>query len=162
MGDAARDEDDAPLTAAERAQLLELWQSLGRILRKLDMLPAEDPKPTAPQRDPAVVKYVAELRKRKGIGRFEVVPPSTPGVYAVTGWPGWIKIGRANNIASRVRSLQTGHHSRVRLIGVLSRDPMEEHAIHAKWAHLRERGEWFRETPELLAFIVSKRVPKAE
>jgi hypothetical protein len=88
----------------------------GRSLRlrkdKLDdyiraMQPAEEPKPS-------------------------MVPPESPGVYALEGAPGWIKIGKAKNIAGRIKELQCGHPVPLRLLAVLSTKQRDEGAFHKR------------------------------
>ncbi len=76
--------------------------------------------------------------------RYKTDLPQTSGVYAVMGHEGWVKIGRANNIADRMAELQVGCPVQLRLVAILSFDPADEPKFHARWSHLRDRGEWFR------------------
>jgi Meiotically up-regulated gene 113 len=75
--------------------------------------------------------------------------PEHGGVYAVAGAPGWVKIGRAKNIAQRVRGLQTASPTPLRLLAVLSNSEDDERLLHERWQHLRVTGEWFRTDAEL-------------
>lgn len=70
-------------------------------------------------------------------------PPETPGVYALFCIPGFVKIGRAANIARRRLELQIGYPLDLSLIAVLSQDPEDEPEFHARFAKDRVRGEWF-------------------
>lgn len=66
-----------------------------------------------------------------------------------------IKIGSTLSIAKRLKTLQTANIGELRLIGAL-RDPIGgglERTVRARFKALRVRGEWFREAPELLAYI---------
>lgn len=82
-------------------------------------------------------------------------PPSAddPGVYALRAGP-HIKIGRSDvSIKQRIGQLQTGQALKLELLGVLSSDPEDENKYHEVFAPFRERGEWFRASPMLLAVI---------
>lgn len=64
-----------------------------------------------------------------------------------------IKIGVTGNVKSRVSSLQTGCPSEVKLIKTVRGGPATEKRIHARFNHLRVRGEWFEKTEELISYI---------
>lgn len=88
------------------------------------------------------------------------VPPPHPGVYAVRGAGGFIKIGKAvsdEGIASRIRSLQCAHPVRLEYLGCLSRDPGDEGRFHKMFeAHRVDDGggsEWFHPAQEVLSGI---------
>lgn len=81
--------------------------------------------------------------------------PTTPGVYALQCVPGLVKIGRARNIAQRMRELQTGCPYELKLLAVLSRDPNDEAAFHRRFARDRRHGEWFILSPAVQAEIRS-------
>ena len=72
-----------------------------------------------------------------------IEPPRSPGVYAMFVIPGFVKIGRSDNIAKRVAAFQTAYPIRVSLVAVLSRDPNDEDLFHAQLSENRVRGEWF-------------------
>jgi len=73
-------------------------------------------------------------------------PPTCAGVYCVSygSLPQLVKIGRANNIAKRLRGLGTGAPGGVVLRAVLSLDPDDEKVFHEKFARHHFDGEWFR------------------
>ncbi|MES3013901.1 MAG: GIY-YIG nuclease family protein [Pseudomonadota bacterium] len=66
---------------------------------------------------------------------------------------GPIKIGFASDPMQRARSLQTGNHEQVYLLATAPGSLQDEHGLHARFAHLNSRGEWFRPEPELMQFI---------
>lgn len=89
--------------------------------------------------------------------------PETPGVYAVEGAPGWVKIGKAKNIRKRVGDLQVAHPVKLRLLAVLSDNPADENAFHRSWKQWRTHGEWFelsREIREALRLSATQREGK--
>jgi hypothetical protein len=80
-----------------------------------------------------------------------------------SGNDGPIKIGRARDVARRVRTLQTASAAPLVLLGVIPGDGKVERRLHRRFAANRIRGEWFRATPELLAHIDAlTRPPAAE
>jgi hypothetical protein len=106
--------------------------------------------------------FTVEQRSTPGAGKGAaalpgVGPPSTGGVYALAGVPGYVKIGKASNIAERLLGVQTGHPVPLRLLAVLSSEPKDERPLHDHWRHLRSFGEWFRFDDELSAFIAERR-----
>lgn len=66
---------------------------------------------------------------------------------------GPIKIGKSKEPKGRLRRLQTASHSRIRLLAVVQGYDMVEAQMHRRFAASRIRGEWFKPTHELLAFI---------
>lgn len=66
---------------------------------------------------------------------------------------GLVKIGYADKAQERFHTIQS--HSPVALILERVREggPKEECALHTLFADVRERGEWFRITPELDAYM---------
>ena len=67
---------------------------------------------------------------------------------------GLIKIGRSIDPCKRLKALQIGSPDRLTLLGTCNADI--EHATQKRFKHVNEYGEWFRPTPELLAFIYKK------
>jgi hypothetical protein len=65
-----------------------------------------------------------------------------------------IKIGFTTNWATRRRSMQTDTPDNIALLALVEGDRQLEGDLHRRFAHLRGRGEWFEETPELLEFIL--------
>lgn len=84
-----------------------------------------------------------------------------PGVYFVE-WNGFIKIGSAQNVEWRRRDIElsipmglvTGL-AWVPVFSALSDDQPVEHEsrIQALFEHVRVRGEWFADVPDLRAYI---------
>jgi hypothetical protein len=75
-------------------------------------------------------------------------------VYFVQqGAEGPIKIGFSSNILLRMERLQTANSEELRLLLRLPGSQVEEHGLHRKFLLSRIRGEWYRPTPDLLAFI---------
>ncbi len=64
-----------------------------------------------------------------------------------------VKIGRAVDLRQRFRGLQTAQARPLTLLLSIPAHAALEGAIQSRFAHLRERGEWFRLEPDLLAFI---------
>lgn len=64
-----------------------------------------------------------------------------------------IKIGVADDPAARLQSLQTGCPDRLTLLVVIPGGRPEEAALHGRFKDIRLRGEWFRESPELMEEI---------
>ncbi len=64
---------------------------------------------------------------------------------------GHVKIGMSDDAAKRLRDLQVGSPDELFVRGVLlTEDPERlERDFHERFAHLRIRGEWFRNSPEL-------------
>lgn len=72
-------------------------------------------------------------------------------VQAEDGGP--IKIGWAQDVASRVRQLQVGQSRRLRVIDAIKCSRTYERKLHRQFAASRLFGEWFEPTPELLELI---------
>ncbi len=65
-----------------------------------------------------------------------------------------VKIGLAVNVRERVRELQIASPAPIRLMAKFAcMNERHERALHARFGHLRRRGEWFRYTPEVRAFL---------
>lgn len=65
---------------------------------------------------------------------------------------GPIKIGSSANPTERLRSIQTGHHSEIKLIAHIDQDI--EKRLHREFKDLRLRGEWFRPEKRLVDWIL--------
>jgi len=80
----------------------------------------------------------------------------SPGVH---GWTyfiradGAIKIGHASNFKKRIAGLQTSHQKPLEVLAVVPAYAADEYKTHQLFAHLRIRGEWFKDEPELNYFI---------
>lgn len=64
-----------------------------------------------------------------------------------------IKIGVSGNVRDRLSALQIGHPDKLELMGSIAGTVVTEAAIHTAFAPDRLRGEWFRASPGLVAFI---------
>jgi hypothetical protein len=84
--------------------------------------------------------------------RLEPSPDGWCYVYFVRAGE-WVKIGRAVDVRQRFRGLQTAHPHELTLLLSIPAHAALEPAIHARFAHLERRGEWFRLEDDLLAFI---------
>ena len=64
-----------------------------------------------------------------------------------------IKIGRSHTPEQRAKALQIGNGRRLRLLGWVPARDQTEKMLHEAFAHLRERGEWFAVTGDVVALI---------
>lgn len=64
-----------------------------------------------------------------------------------------VKVGRAKDVAARMKTLQGAQPFPLRLIVAVPGHPSLEAAIHERFSNLRAEGEWFRLDPELKMFI---------
>ena len=83
--------------------------------------------------------------------------PKEPGVYAIQGAGNYVKIGKASNIAERIRDIQTNHPVPLKLLSVLSTDPNDEKKFHRQLRKHRAQGEWFHLHAEVIKVLVSGR-----
>lgn len=65
----------------------------------------------------------------------------------------FVKIGKTRNPAGRFVTLQSAHHCELFLIAAVPAHRSIETALHQRFAHLRQNGEWFRMADELVEFI---------
>lgn len=66
---------------------------------------------------------------------------------------GLIKIGKADNVEHRLKSLQVGCPMKLKVLAAVSGGAKLEAKLHQKFQHCRERGEWFNPVPELKRLI---------
>jgi hypothetical protein len=72
-----------------------------------------------------------------------------------------IKIGyTAASPEQRMKELQTGTPGKLTLLLSIEGDLDDEKSYHRKFSGLRERGEWFRPEPELLAKLTDLAIAK--
>ncbi len=64
-----------------------------------------------------------------------------------------IKIGIAIDPIQRAREIQKCHGGALELVLAVPGSSAMESDVFARFARLRKRGEWFRESPEILAWI---------
>lgn len=74
-------------------------------------------------------------------------------VYFIASESGPIKIGIANNPENRLKTLQTAHHERLRILATREGGFKQEYAYHQRFARKRLAGEWFERCPEIEAEI---------
>lgn len=97
---------------------------------------------------------------REGAGEKRVLTPRViferrphpMWTYFIRG-PEGIKIGKSKAPRDRRSQLQLAHASELEIIVSVPESQISEAAAHEKFQYLRLSGEWFREDPELLAFI---------
>lgn len=80
-------------------------------------------------------------------------------VYVARG-QGAVKIGVALNPEARISSLQTGSPHSLKLVAQLPGDRALEADLHSRFSAHRIRGEWFKISPEIRAFIAEHRLPR--
>ncbi len=78
---------------------------------------------------------------------------AVPGVYVVQANGYYVKIGRAQNISERLRSMQTASPVPLRLLAIPSRNPDDEKSFHQRLKKSHVRGEWFRMDEQVVNFI---------
>lgn len=78
-------------------------------------------------------------------------------VQAENGGP--VKVGYAQDLAARLVGLQTSHPEKLVVIATMTGDESTERELHARFAHLRVRGEWFSPGADLMAFVRSLASP---
>jgi hypothetical protein len=76
---------------------------------------------------------------------------STPVYFIYSPESGHIKIGRSIDPGKRLKELQTGSSSELRLLAVTT--CYEERELHDYFANCRVQGEWFHATADLCGFI---------
>lgn len=71
-----------------------------------------------------------------------------------------IKIGFTNqNPLARLKALQTGSNLELTLLGVINGDKNRELRLHDRFKEFRIRGEWFKNSKELVNFINENALP---
>jgi len=68
---------------------------------------------------------------------------------------GFIKIGVACDVKSRMRKLQTACPYKLSVIKIVKNAATMERELHLKFSGDRVTGEWFKRSPELLSLIES-------
>ena len=102
--------------------------------------------------DAAKAKAYRQRRKallpRAGVGaqRCSVV------YFVRQGTSGFVKIGVSTNIKNRLSTFQTSSPLPVLLLATMDGDAETERSLHARFAHLRVKGEWFRDAEDLTEF----------
>jgi hypothetical protein len=78
-----------------------------------------------------------------------------PVYFAQAERQGEIKIGFSTQVENRLYHLGHQRFTAMSLLGWVRGGPQVEREMHAKFAHLRIGGEWFKPGPDLLEFIAS-------
>lgn len=68
----------------------------------------------------------------------------------------YLKIGLTNDLQGRMRGLQVGNPTKIKLVGWLSGGRMLEGGLHRRFAHLHCSGEWFRYDTDLRSYCKEK------
>lgn len=93
---------------------------------------------------------VGTLSRRKAEYRKNLDFPSF--VYFVASRE-FIKIGWSENWRTRLATMQTSNPDPLKVLLVLARPKSFEGELHQRFAPHMHRGEWFRDHPEIRAFI---------
>jgi hypothetical protein len=72
-----------------------------------------------------------------------------------------VKIGMSGNVEERLRDIRTSLPFEPVLLASFEGTSKDERAAHNRFAELRIKGEWFRRSPELMAYIAELSVPSA-
>lgn len=92
--------------------------------------------------------------EKKNGKKLAAAPNSDCYVYFITDGEA-IKIGKSNRPKARLAGLQTSHHKPLRILALVPAKPEDEREYHAKFRHLRIRGEWFQDGKEIRQFITN-------
>ena len=97
-----------------------------------------------------------QLEKEIELGVYQkqkaVMPPRPSFVYFI-GCGDYIKIGYAASIKMRLSSISTSNPYPLKVLAAVAGGIEVERGLHNRFADSLHRGEWFRKTPELMAFI---------
>lgn len=81
-------------------------------------------------------------------------------VYFIqVGADGPIKIGFSSDVAQRLRTLQTGHTEKLRLLHKQVGTKEDEAALHRKFRNIHIKGEWYEADAVLVEFIRKRKSP---
>lgn len=73
-------------------------------------------------------------------------------VYFMAGY-GLVKIGFSSDLSSRLKNIQSMSPCPIVLAGAIESTQPLEAALHERFAHLRQHGEWFTDCAELRDYI---------
>lgn len=86
--------------------------------------------------------------------------PKKGHIYFIqVGVDGPIKIGFSSDVAQRLRTLQTGHTEKLRLLHKQVGTKEDEAALHRKFRNIHIKGEWYEADPSLVEFIRKRKSP---
>lgn len=108
-----------------------------------------------PSEEAADLQNDARTCQPIGTGLTQPRSPSVLGYTYFVRDGDFIKIGSSMTPASRIKSLQTAIARELEVLAVVPMEFADELQTHQRFAHLRERGEWFRSNPELIGFITA-------
>lgn len=91
-----------------------------------------------------------EIRQR--LAEYAKRIRKAPHLYAIRSGD-YVKLGQGRSPQTRRSELQVGNPEILTLLGTVSTTAISEAVAHAQWSHLHHRGEWYRLTPELRAWI---------
>jgi hypothetical protein len=135
----------------DRVALAALEEALRRPRMNPARVPEPTPTPPAPAERPQSPMSPPPSRPLKKRDRFGAI---SGFVYFVqSGEDGPIKIGFAEDVARRVRELQTAHAARLRILAFIRGSMTTERQLHWQFRAIRISGEWYSPGPELLAYI---------
>lgn len=76
------------------------------------------------------------------------------------GTKSYVKIGSANDVTKRLNTLQTAHPETLEVLATIPNVDREvEYDLHKMFDGDRLRGEWFKLSLDLRAFIITARLP---
>lgn len=113
-------------------------------------------------------KVVKEMRAEKGIPDTGGASGRLPGNPTMREHPrrkqrrvyfarsgNKVKIGVATKVNGRISTIQSGSPAKIELLACIPGGPQMERKMHARFAKLRIRGEWFRYKGELMEYVQS-------
>jgi hypothetical protein len=134
---------------------------------RADALTVTCPKCGAPPHMPCMGKRAARkachVERHRDCWGGRKAPPRPPSKRGMQ--QGWIylmlakgakaiKIGFSTKYpSSRKRTLQTGNPHELKLLMLVQGTLRDEQRYHEQFAHLRIRGEWFKDCPEIRDFF---------
>jgi hypothetical protein len=75
-------------------------------------------------------------------------------LYAIRAEPsGTIKIGTTRHPQKRLNQIRSANHEQITLLFAISCEKVDELVVHGHLNPARIRGEWYRPTPEVLAWV---------
>lgn len=108
-----------------------------------------------------VVRQFERLRRTLWVAPTETASLQSGSVVYFIGAddrPDQVKIGVTANLRSRLRSLRTGMPGEIVVHLVIPGTPVDERALHARFASFRLKGEWFQLAGPISEFIESEKV----
>jgi Meiotically up-regulated gene 113 len=84
---------------------------------------------------------------------YHAAKPSSRNVVYFIACGDFIKIGFASSLKHRISDLNIATPYPLVVLATVSGDMSTEKRLHQRFGVARHKGEWFRKTPDLLAFI---------